>query len=319
MKFSFIIPVYKVEQYLTTCIESILAQTYKDFEIILVDDGSPDTCPLLCDEWAAKESRISVIHKQNGGLSSARNEGLKKAQGDYIIFLDSDDWWCDNTALKRIAAKIDESNADVVFFASKKYYTLRNEYVEVSTAHHTFATRKKISIDDSMRNSLFLACAWDKVIRRSVLIENNINFVERQLSEDIEWCCKLLLLNLKYVCIDGIIHVYRQQNTNSITANITNKNLSDIYNVVCKYVKIADTTNNYRLRNFLALEIILWMAITNYATGKEGHRLIKNMGNFFYLTKYNLYPRVNTISKVRFLGYNVVRRLLLWYISYIKN
>lgn len=102
MRFSFIVPIYKVEQYLSLCIESILAQTYKDFEIILVDDGSPDNSPLLCDEWATKDSRISVIHKQNGGLSSARNEGLKKAQGNYIIFLDSDDWWCDNAALERI-------------------------------------------------------------------------------------------------------------------------------------------------------------------------------------------------------------------------
>lgn len=311
MKFSFIIPVYQVEQYLSTCIESILDQTYTDLEVILVDDGSPDKCPRLCDEWATKDSRISVIHKQNGGLSSARNEGLKTAQGDYIIFLDSDDWWCDHVALMRIATKIDESNADIVFLASKKYYTLRNEYVEASTAHHTFSTRKDISIDDSMRNSLFLACAWDKVIRRSVLVENNIDFVEHQLSEDIEWCCKLLLLDLKYTCIDGIVHVYRQQNIHSITANITNKNLSDIYNVICKYVKIAEDTNNLYLQNFLALEMILWMAITNYATGDEGNQLIKSMEKFFYLINYNLYPRVNSVSKVKFLGYNIVRRLLV--------
>lgn len=311
MRFSFIVPIYKVEQYLSLCIESILAQTYKDFEIILVDDGSPDNSPLLCDEWATKDSRISVIHKQNGGLSSARNEGLKKAQGNYIIFLDSDDWWCDNAALERIVTKIDESNADIVFIASKKYYTLKNEYVEKPTAHHTFAARKDISIEDSMRNSLFIACAWDKVIRRSILVDNNINFVERQLSEDIEWCCKLLLLDLKYACIDGIVHVYRQQNASSITANITNKNLSDIYSVVCKYVKIAEDTNNSALRNFLALEAILWMSITNYATGEEGDRLIKNMGKFFYLTRYNLYPRVNMVSKIKFLGYNIVRKLLI--------
>lgn len=131
------------------------------------------------------------------------------------------------------------------------------------------------------------------------------------MSEDIEWCCKLLLLDLKYACIDGIVHVYRQQNASSITANITNKNLSDIYSVVCKYVKIAEDTNNSALRNFLALEAILWMSITNYATGEEGDRLIKNMGKFFYLTRYNLYPRVNMVSKIKFLGYNIVRKLLI--------
>ena len=84
--FSIIIPVYKVQNYLRQCIDSVLAQTFTDFEIILVDDGSPDECPQICDEYAAKDSRIAVIHKKNGGLSSARNTGMKKAQGKYIIF-----------------------------------------------------------------------------------------------------------------------------------------------------------------------------------------------------------------------------------------
>lgn len=89
---SIIVPVYKVEQYLDRCVTSILNQTFKDFELILVDDGSPDQCPQICDEWAAKDERIHVIHKKNGGLSSARNAGLKFATGNYIGFVDSDDW-----------------------------------------------------------------------------------------------------------------------------------------------------------------------------------------------------------------------------------
>lgn len=89
---SVIVPVYKVEKYLDRCIESILNQTFKDFEVILVDDGSPDRCPAMCDEWAKKDSRIRVIHKENGGLSSARNTGLKEVKGNYISFIDSDDW-----------------------------------------------------------------------------------------------------------------------------------------------------------------------------------------------------------------------------------
>ena len=88
---SIIVPVYKVEEYLRRCIDSILSQTYKDFELILVDDGSPDNCGAICDEYAQKDSRITVIHKENGGLSSARNAGLEIAKGDYIGFVDSDD------------------------------------------------------------------------------------------------------------------------------------------------------------------------------------------------------------------------------------
>lgn len=90
---SVIVPVYKVEQYLHNCIDSVLAQNYKNWELILVDDGSPDNCPQICDEYAFNDKRIKVIHKENGGLSSARNAGLEKAIGEYVSFLDSDDFW----------------------------------------------------------------------------------------------------------------------------------------------------------------------------------------------------------------------------------
>lgn len=91
-KISIIVPVYKAEPYLKKCIDSILNQTFKDFELILVDDGSPDRCGEICDEYALKDSRIKIIHKENGGQSSARNVGLDIAQGEYIGFVDSDDW-----------------------------------------------------------------------------------------------------------------------------------------------------------------------------------------------------------------------------------
>lgn len=96
---SIIVPVYKVESYLRRCVDSILAQTFQDFELILVDDGSPDNCPAICDEYAQKDNRIHVIHKENGGLSSARNAGICKAVGQYVMFCDSDDTvdprWCE--------------------------------------------------------------------------------------------------------------------------------------------------------------------------------------------------------------------------------
>ena len=91
-KISVIVPVYKVEKFLDRCVESIVGQTYENLEIILVDDGSPDNCPSMCDKWAEKDSRIKVIHKENGGVSSARNAALYAATGDFIGFVDSDDW-----------------------------------------------------------------------------------------------------------------------------------------------------------------------------------------------------------------------------------
>ena len=103
MKISIVVPVYKVEDYLPNCIKSITNQTHTDFELILVDDGSPDRCGHICDQFAARDPRIRVIHKKNGGLSSARNTGVAAASGDYILFLDSDDTWASDDFLARVA------------------------------------------------------------------------------------------------------------------------------------------------------------------------------------------------------------------------
>ena len=118
---SVIVPIYKVEQYLSECVDSILQQSYENLEVILVDDGSPDSCPEICDRYAVTDNRIKVIHKPNGGLSDARNTGLKAATGEYILFIDSDDYWIDKNAIKKLIEKLVNSRTrsfqcDLVFF-----------------------------------------------------------------------------------------------------------------------------------------------------------------------------------------------------------
>lgn len=118
---SVIVPVYKVEPYLHQCVDSILGQRYRDFELILVDDGSPDGCPAICDEYARLDSRVRVIHKENGGLSSARNAGLDAATGKYVAFVDSDDW-IDPDMLQIMMESIRSSEADMVLCGVSNYY-----------------------------------------------------------------------------------------------------------------------------------------------------------------------------------------------------
>lgn len=124
-KISIIVPVYRVENYLDRCIKSILNQTFTDFELILVDDGSPDRCPQKCDDWCKVDKRIKVIHKENGGLSSARNAGLEAAKGEYIGFVDSDDWiTCDMyELLYRLAKKY---KADIVGVGREDFISVRS-------------------------------------------------------------------------------------------------------------------------------------------------------------------------------------------------
>ena len=131
VKFSIIIPIYNVERYLETCVNSILTQTYSDYEVILVDDGSPDRCGELCDHYAESDSRVKVVHKVNGGLSSARNAGLDIAMGEYVIFVDSDDYWDDTMALEHIQKNLAESNADLLVFPAKRFYEDENRFTNI--------------------------------------------------------------------------------------------------------------------------------------------------------------------------------------------
>ena len=107
---------------LAECVDSVLGQNYPNFEVILVDDGSPDRCGTICDEYARRDNRVKVIHKENGGLSDARNAGLAVASGDYVLFLDSDDYWKDSGVLGRLAERISLTNADLLNFSYRKYY-----------------------------------------------------------------------------------------------------------------------------------------------------------------------------------------------------
>ena len=122
---SIIVPIYKVENYLIRCIESIVCQTYENIEIILVDDGSPDKCPMICDEWAKKDERIKVIHKKNGGLSDARNAGIVIAQGEFLLFVDSDDYI--EKDLCESCMNVMDEDIDIVAFNYRRVYDTYDE------------------------------------------------------------------------------------------------------------------------------------------------------------------------------------------------
>ena len=124
-KVSIIIPVYKAEGYLNKCLESVVNQTYQNLEIILIDDGSPDNCPKMCDDWAKKDKRIKVIHKENGGVSSARNCALDKLTGDYICFVDSDDT-IHPKYVEILIRNLKEANADISVCSWKKVNDINN-------------------------------------------------------------------------------------------------------------------------------------------------------------------------------------------------
>ncbi len=176
---SVIIPIYDVEQYLDECIESVTQQTYRNLEIILIDDGSPDNCPKMCDEWAKKDERIKVIHKENGGLSSARNAGLDICTGDYISFVDSDDYIHKNmyaTLLKDIKEK------DVDIVKCGKYFDRDGEIEKCNSSGAKIFQHPEILENYFYYKEDFNSGCWDKLYKAALF--DNVRFPEGINSED---------------------------------------------------------------------------------------------------------------------------------------
>ena len=172
MKISVIIPTYNVERYLSTCIEGITNQSYKNIEIILVDDGSNDTSGEICDRYAQKDDRILVIHKKNGGLSDARNVGIKKASGEYIVFVDSDDFLCDKHFFSEVVKRIQLTKPDVLNYVYVKYFNEGKRIVPYIGYKADLPIDKK-SLKAQLKyifdEGLYIASACNKIVRKDIL------------------------------------------------------------------------------------------------------------------------------------------------------
>lgn len=228
MRFSIIIPIYKVELYLRRCIDSVLKQTFTDFECILVDDGSPDRCPEICDEYANKDNRIKVIHKVNGGLSDARNAGLDIAKGEYIYFLDGDDY-IESSLLENVQKEIKNTNADMVVF---NYFSV-NEHGDAlydssfSAKEYTILSQKDY-INFVCKEVLHYKMGWEvwnRVFKHSIIDDINLRFYDNKkiYAEDIYFLLCYLLEAHKVSVIDKKLHYYVRRSDSITGANKKSK------------------------------------------------------------------------------------------------
>ncbi|HOV37303.1 MAG TPA: glycosyltransferase family 2 protein [Spirochaetales bacterium] len=238
---SIIVPVYNVEKYIHRCVDSILAQTFTDFECILIDDGSPDNCPAICDEYAQKDSRVKVIHQKNAGVSAARNVGLEAATGKWIGFVDSDDWIENNYIYELI-----DFNADLVISGYKEY--VKNKLF-IRTYKYLFLKKNEFfRYFDFFRNTqdlnYILHSPISKLYKKEILLENNIFFDKRiSLGED-------YIFNLQYFlkCENIIIKPFSSYNYNRIDNSLSNV-LSLTKEKIINLLYIVDYTKNYVINN----------------------------------------------------------------------
>lgn len=177
-KISVIVPIYKVEDYLHRCVDSIINQTYTNLEIILVDDGSPDDCPMICDEYAEKDNRIRVVHKKNGGLSDARNAGIDIATGEYIMFIDSDDF-VDIEMMESMMKNMIDNNVDMVVCNIKYVYEDR-EVVKYNQADRILDRYE--AMEEYLKDGVVQAVAWNKLYKKSLI--NDMRYKVGKTNED---------------------------------------------------------------------------------------------------------------------------------------
>ena len=321
-RFSIIVPIYNVEKYLKQCVDSVLSQTFKDFELILVNDGSPDGSPKLCDEYACKDHRIRVIHKQNGGLSSARNSGIRDSKGEYVLFLDSDDYWANPSMLEDINDLLD--NTDVVIIKHYFHYEHNNEDV-LACVDFSESDFKDDVFEHQMRQlvsqQLFDACAWNKVVRREILTNNDIYFEEGIIAEDLDWAARIMLYAKRVRVLEKPGYAYRKGRVGALTSSLKLKNIIDTRDSLIRclnYPQLKQKNSEFKTAyyNYLSYRYVIWLAENAVVKSDRQQELFDEMKEYKWLLKYDNNKKVR-LAKIssRFVGLKLTSKLLGVYLK----
>ena len=306
---SVIVPVYGVEKYLHRCIESILCQTYSNFELILVDDGSPDNCPKICDEYARKDSRIKVIHKKNGGQSSARNAGLDICRGEYIYFCDSDDW-IESNLLERALKKIKDEKADMVRFQCFTHFE------DTSYQSAFLLDRDSVQFEtdserlDFMCNSfLNYQIGWELCLamyKADILIQNKIRFPNGiDIAEDLYINLRDIVYASRITFLDEPLYHYCMRGDSTMGQVKGHIRLDEMNDLMSRFYKDLDSNCFqkffYRIHNVVILNEVMGHLpeLKNYKISLEYICELNKISNrkFFNEQLYLAEKNINYVTK----------------------
>lgn len=258
MLFSVVVPIYCVESNLKQCVDSILKQTARNFELILVDDGSPDGSPDICDAYAKADARVRVIHQENRGVSAARNVGIHAAAGDYILLLDSDDFWIEKDMLTELEALLKKTDVDTLLFRVKAWYE-PEDTIRIKNAPFDYSVLDRFDRNATLHyifsHRQFPVGVYAVCVRRSLLTERGIDFIEGVKSEDYDWLLSVLLNSGRIYATDRVYYTYRMGRLASATHNIDLRHLQDLLTTVSKWATapgISDETVRKDVRNYAA-------------------------------------------------------------------
>ena len=318
MKISVVIPVYNVEAYLEACVRSVQAQTWRDLEMVLVDDGSTDSSGALCDALAAQDARIRVLHQANQGLAMARNNGLAAAAGDYVAFLDSDDYWQRPQALEQMQALLNVPQPpDVVLFGYCKKNLKTGEISTVpldplpaaSTIEQKWALLQKRQYCNS---------AWSKLCRRTFLTENSLFFPAGRKSEDLVWSRQILTEAEDMAVYPHALLVYQTGRAGSISNSFQNHHYQDILEQIVQDTHALQAAPEVarRLGRAYWAEQVCWILGYLPMVDKPLRQVIAECEPLFALLPAGVCRRARLVRLLcRVLGRTLTVRLLYAYLN----
>lgn len=286
---SVIIPVYNCEKYLAKCLDSILAQTMKDWELILIDDGSSDSSGVICDKYKSQDNRIKVIHKMNEGPSIARNVGLQKIKGQWVHFIDSDDW-IDENHFECLINSVQQNNAELIFFGYKRCFA--HKILSCKLPERIF-TQNPDEIYSSLATLIsdpeqFFGYTWNKLFKCSIIKDNHICFPENlKIKEDevftLEYCKYVSSLLL----LDITSYNYRFVSSSLSHCKYTEINYSDLIILIISLLKSFKKTSVYKA--FMQRIFYYYLdGISKLSEKKEVKKIILEFDNFYQMNKQYL-------------------------------
>lgn len=280
---SVIVPIYNVEKYINKCVDSIINQTYKNIEIILVNDGSTDNCYNICNEYEKKDNRIKVIHQENSGLSEARNAGIKIAKGEYLAFVDGDDYILEDM-LEYLYGLINETNSEISVCNFIRYWNDDKKIVDYDITRKKIVLNKEKALKEILKNDLLKSFAWNKLYKKSLF--KNVKYPKGMKMEDVATTYKLIS-NSEKVVIGKVPKYYYIQRDGSILATKSTSMYIDYYKAVYERYKFIDKKypnlekqNVNTLINFLiGMNLVNDKKLKEYINKNNTNGLLKEIVN----------------------------------------
>lgn len=314
MKFSIIIPAYNVADYLENCVESILKQTYDNYEVIIVNDGSTDETGKIADDLSLQFKQINVIHQSNGGASKARNIGMKEVVGDYILFLDGDDFWSDIYFLDQVASELNKQLVDVVIFGYSYYYD--NEIKESPIS------RLK-DLGEATNYGLFNGPNWNKCISKK-LINKGLSFPEDLVSEDSLYCSSIMKRMESFSVITSTQYMYRQNRAGSLTNVVKERNVLDTLEGISRGLSDEKSLSEVKRKALNTYFTISYISILPYAKPYLFNQEIRNLLiQYKYLLKNSSHINNKSFKMTgiftSIFGINISTRLFSYLLKFYKK